>query len=117
LLGDVLRDRGDLAGALDASRAGLAIRERLLAQEPTIAKWQRELAVSCGNVAAVLLDTKDGDVAEARRLITWGISQLQTLAKVRLLVPFETRIQGRLERLRHRFRQHGCENSFSVELT
>jgi eukaryotic-like serine/threonine-protein kinase len=42
----VLRDQGDLAGALQAFRADLAIAERLAADDPSQAGWQRDMIVS-----------------------------------------------------------------------
>ena len=45
-LGDVRRAQGDLAGALESYGAGLAIAERLAAQDPAHAGWQRDLIVS-----------------------------------------------------------------------
>ena len=45
-MGDVLTAQGNLPGAFDAYQASLAIRERLAAQDPQNAGWQRDLAVS-----------------------------------------------------------------------
>jgi hypothetical protein len=45
LIANVLRDQGDLTGALEAYRASLAIRQRLAAQDPANAGWQRDLSV------------------------------------------------------------------------
>ena len=45
-IGDVLRDQGDLAGALEAYRESLAVRRRLAAADPSNAGWQRDLTVS-----------------------------------------------------------------------
>ncbi len=42
--GEVLLAQGDRSGALAAFRAALAIREKLAAQDPSNATWQRNLA-------------------------------------------------------------------------
>ena len=54
LIANVLRDQGDLTGALEAYRASLAIRQRLAAQDPANAGWQRDLSISQEKVANVL---------------------------------------------------------------
>jgi len=59
LLGNVLRDQGDLTGALEAYRASLAIAQRLAAQDPANADWQRNLSVSQDGVGNVLRDQGD----------------------------------------------------------
>ncbi len=46
--------QGDLAGALSAYRAALAIAERLAASDPTNAGWQRDLSVSHDRIGDVL---------------------------------------------------------------
>jgi hypothetical protein len=53
---NVLRDEGDLTGALEFYRASLAIAQRLAAQDPAHAGWQRDLSISQNNLASVLRD-------------------------------------------------------------
>jgi tetratricopeptide (TPR) repeat protein len=62
-VGDVLRDQGDLDGALRDYRESLAIRERLAAGDPANAVWQRDLSVSHNKVGDVLLAQGDLDGA------------------------------------------------------
>ncbi|KXV06425.1 hypothetical protein CR51_11940 [Caballeronia megalochromosomata] len=57
--GDVLRDQGDLAGALAAYRKSLALSERLAAVDPSNAGWQRDLSVSQHKLGDVLRDQGD----------------------------------------------------------
>jgi eukaryotic-like serine/threonine-protein kinase len=45
-VGDILRDQGDLTGALSSQRQSLAIREQLAKQDPRNAGWQGNLAFS-----------------------------------------------------------------------
>ena len=45
-LGDLAAAAGDLAGAGEHYRAGLAIAERLAAADPTNTEWQRDLSIS-----------------------------------------------------------------------
>jgi tetratricopeptide (TPR) repeat protein len=52
--GDAAQTYGDLPEALNAHRAGLAIRERLAAADPSNAGWQRDLSVSQNKVGDVL---------------------------------------------------------------
>ncbi len=61
--GDVLRDQGDLAGALAAYRESLAVRRRLAEADPSNASWQRDLSVSQEKIGDVLRD--QGDLAGA----------------------------------------------------
>ena len=63
--GDVLRDQGDLAGALAAYRESLAVRRRLAEADPSNAGWQRDLSVSHEKIGDVLRD--QGDLAGALR--------------------------------------------------
>ncbi len=52
-IGDVLVAQGDGAGALQAYRASLAIRETLAARDPANAQWQVDLAVSCAKLGTL----------------------------------------------------------------
>ena len=62
-VGDVLRNQGDLAGALAAYRESLIGFKRLATVDPTNAGWQRDLSVSQNKLGSVLLD--QGDLAGA----------------------------------------------------
>ena len=53
-IGDVLRDQGNLPGALESYRASLAIAERLAKADPGNADWQRDLSVSHNGIGDVL---------------------------------------------------------------
>ena len=65
-MGNVLRDQGDLAGALAAYRESLQVRRRLAEADPSNAGWQRDLSVSL-TLMANLLEAQ-GDREEARLL-------------------------------------------------
>jgi len=62
-LGDVRRAQGDLAGALDAYAADLAIADKLAAADPGNAEWQRDLSVSWERIGDVR--RAHGDLAGA----------------------------------------------------
>jgi hypothetical protein len=62
-IGDVRRNQGDLAGALAAYEAALAIREELAASDPDNAGWRRDLSVSHNNIGDVRRE--QGDLAGA----------------------------------------------------
>ena len=53
-IGDVLVAQGDVAGALAAYRASLAIGETLAARDPANTEWQRDLSVSHDKIGDVL---------------------------------------------------------------
>jgi tetratricopeptide (TPR) repeat protein len=61
--GDVLRDQGDLGGALSAYRESLAVRKCLADADPSNAGWQRDLSVSQDKIGDVL--ENQGDLAGA----------------------------------------------------
>ena len=52
-VGDVLKDQGDLAAALDEYRANLDICQRLAEKDPNNAGWQRDLFVSYTRIGLV----------------------------------------------------------------
>ena len=64
-VGDVQVAQGDLAGALNSYRDGLAIRERPAQSDPGNAGWQRDLAVSYAKLAGVYRQSNDRDKALA----------------------------------------------------
>jgi hypothetical protein len=51
----------NLAGALASYREAIAIRDLLAKSDPGNAGWQRDLAVSYGNLASVYLQSGDRD--------------------------------------------------------
>jgi hypothetical protein len=57
----MLQSQGNLAGALEEFRKELAIVERLAAQDPDNAGWQRELSVSRTRIGDVLESQGVGD--------------------------------------------------------
>ena len=57
--GNVLRARGDLAGALTAYRESLVMRRRLTGAYPSNAGWQRALSASQNSIGDVLLSQGD----------------------------------------------------------
>ncbi len=61
--GDVLRDQGDLAGALAAYRESLELSRGLAEADPSNAGWQRDLSASQDRIGDVLRD--QGDLAGA----------------------------------------------------
>lgn len=61
-IGDVGLARGNFSGAMAAYKASLAIRERLAAQDPEYAGWQRDLSVSHDRVG----DVQRAQLAAAR---------------------------------------------------
>jgi tetratricopeptide (TPR) repeat protein len=78
-LGDVLDLQGDLAGALQVYRDGLAISERLVRSDAKNAGWQRDLSVSHNNVGQVLL--AQGDLAGALQAYREGLAIRERLAR------------------------------------
>ena len=78
VLGDALRETGDLNGATAAYQEALVIRRRLAATQPDHAEWQRDLAVSldrAGDVASA-----SGDLTAARNAHTEALSIRRALA-------------------------------------
>ena len=57
--------QGDLAGALNSYRDGLAIADRLAKSDPGNAGWQRDVAVSHAKVADALKEMGNGAEALA----------------------------------------------------
>jgi hypothetical protein len=69
----VLVAQGDLDGALKNYREYFQITDKLAIKDPTYATWQNAAAWSRYCVAKVLIQIKDGDRNEARRLVIEGI--------------------------------------------
>jgi tetratricopeptide (TPR) repeat protein len=59
LIGDVLRDQKDFAGALSEYRADLAIAARLAATAPANKRWQHDLSVSHERIGDLLRKQED----------------------------------------------------------
>ena len=78
-VGDVLVAQGDMAGALKKYRDAFAITEKLASQDPRNAVWQNNAAWSRYCVAKVIIQIKDGDRNEARRLVIEGIDIMTRL--------------------------------------
>ena len=77
-LGDVLVAQGDLPGALEAYRKGLAIMETLAARDPGNTEWQRDLSVSHNKLGDVLV--AQGDLAGALEAYRKGLAIRERLA-------------------------------------
>ncbi len=77
-LGDVRRDQGDLAGALDAFQKSLDIRQPLAARDPDNAEWLRDLSVSHERIGDVRRD--QGDLAGALDAFQKDLDIAQRLA-------------------------------------
>jgi tetratricopeptide (TPR) repeat protein len=78
-VGDVLVAQGKLQDGLDAHQKALKIGQTLAGQDPTNAVWQNATAWSRYCVAKVLIQIKDGDRNEARRLVIEGIDIMNRL--------------------------------------
>ena len=78
-IGDVLRAQGNLPDALDAFKASLAIRERLIKADPGNGGWQRDLAIGHGRVAMILA-RQEAD-SDARAAFTKGRDIIVNLQK------------------------------------
>jgi tetratricopeptide (TPR) repeat protein len=78
-IGDVLRAQGDLAGALDAFRKGLVIRETLSRRDAGNMEWQRDLSISHDRIGDVL--SAQGDLAGALDAFRKGLAIRETLSR------------------------------------
>jgi tetratricopeptide (TPR) repeat protein/class 3 adenylate cyclase/tRNA A-37 threonylcarbamoyl transferase component Bud32 len=78
-VGDVLVAQGDLADALNNYREYFQFTEKLASQDPANADWQNNTAWGRYCVARVLIQMKDGDRNEARRLVIEGIGIMTRL--------------------------------------
>jgi hypothetical protein len=70
--------QGDLAGALKSYGAGLAIAEKLAAQDPGNAGWQRDLSVSHNKIGDV--QVAQGDLAGALKSFGADLAIAEKLA-------------------------------------
>lgn len=71
------RTEGDLAAALASYRAGLSIRERLAAADPSHSERQRDLAVSYGKLG--LAEARRNNRAAARWNFVAGLAIISRL--------------------------------------
>jgi tetratricopeptide (TPR) repeat protein len=78
-VGDVQSAQGDLAGALKSYRESLAIREKLVKQEPRNAGVQRDLSVSYNKVGDV--QSAQGDLAGALKSYRESLAIFEEFAK------------------------------------
>jgi tetratricopeptide (TPR) repeat protein len=90
-VGDVLVAQGNLPEALRSYRDSLAIRDRLAKADPSNAGWQRDLSISLGRVAEILL--KLGQKVEARTLAERALAQRRSAIA---LMPDDSRLTGGL---------------------
>jgi tetratricopeptide (TPR) repeat protein len=86
-VGNVLSAEGDISGALKSYRDYLAIAEKLANQDPSNAGWQNAAAWSRYCVAKVLIQAKDSNGNEARRLVVEGIDIMKRLERQGALDP------------------------------
>jgi tetratricopeptide (TPR) repeat protein len=93
--GDALLSQGDATGALASYRAGLALREALVAGDPSNAGWQRDLMVSRYNVGEGLRARGDAPGALAAYRAALAISERLVASD-----PDNASLQGELAELR-----------------
>ena len=99
----MLRDQGDLAAALVEYRAGLDIIQRLAAEDPGNAQWQRDLSIGHQSIGDVLRG--EGDLAAAFSEYRVALDIIQHLAEKD---PGNTHLGGRS---RHSTHQRGRRSS------
>ena len=68
----MLRDQGDLAGALTAYRESLAVRKHLAEADPSNADWQRDLSCDLTKLADIL--EQQGDIENSLPLALESLS-------------------------------------------
>lgn len=105
--GDVLRDQGDLAGALAAYRESLSIMRPLAEADPSNAVWQRDLFVSLARMAGChaqqgkrteALPLAEGGLAIAERLAVLDRSNVLWQRDVAAIRAFVARLRGEVGR-------------------
>ena len=74
----MLESQGDLSGALEMFQKTLAIAERLAAQDPLNAGWQRNLSVSYNRIGGVL--ESQGDLSGALEMFQKDLAIAERLA-------------------------------------
>ncbi len=77
-IGEVLRDQGDLAGALKSYRDSLAVTDRLATSDPGNSQWQADLANSFNDIGLVL--RLQGDLSGALKSHRDGLAIRERLA-------------------------------------
>jgi tetratricopeptide (TPR) repeat protein len=77
-IGDILRNRGDLKGALERYRDSFNIRQKLANRDPGNADWQRDLAFSDERIGDLLRD--QGDLNGALKNYHDALAIVQKLA-------------------------------------
>ncbi|MCB1451185.1 MAG: tetratricopeptide repeat protein, partial [Nitratireductor sp.] len=77
-IGDVLRAKGNLAGALEAYKKGLVIAERLAISDASNSEWQRDLSVSHNKIGDVLV--AQGDTSGALKAYRDSLAIRERLA-------------------------------------
>ncbi len=78
-LGDSLVTVGNLTGAFEAFRAGMAISERLACQDPDNTQWQRDYSVSHNKIGDV--QVAQGDLPGALQAFHAGMAISERLAR------------------------------------
>lgn len=96
---DVLREQDRRAEAGAALLESLALRRRLVAQDPANPKWQSDLALGLARLAALRREMGDPDRAARDEAECGGILERMRDAGVEL--------EPRLERMRVRYGRHG----------
>ena len=79
-LGDSLVTVGNLTGAFEAFRAGMAISERLACQDPDNTQWQRDYSVSHNKIGDV--QVAQGDLPGALQAFRAGMAISERLARL-----------------------------------
>ena len=87
--------RGNLEAALQAYQDGLAIREKLAAQDPSNAEWQRDLIVS--NVKLADVAERQGRPADTSRHYGAALAVAKELQARGRLAPVDGWMIGELE--------------------
>jgi tetratricopeptide (TPR) repeat protein len=77
--GEVQRAQGDLAGALQSYRDGVAIQEQLVRKDPSNSNWQRDLSVGYDKVGDV--QAAQGDLAGALQSYRDELALAEKLAR------------------------------------
>jgi eukaryotic-like serine/threonine-protein kinase len=95
-LGEVMEAQGKLPEALDAYRNAFAIMGTLTSRDASNAEWQNNAAWIRYRIAEVLMQIKEGDRNEAKRLVAEGIDIVNRLKQRNALPSY---IQDTLDKL------------------